>query len=68
MLALIIICGIAVVGYEAIKHFNAENYASQKVYGKKTNFSDFMFSNYPILTGIVIFVAVVLILGAFFST
>lgn len=67
MLALIIIVGIIVVGYEAVKHFNAENYASQKVYGNKTGFFDFMFSRYPVLTGIIIFVAVVIILGTIFN-
>lgn len=67
MLALIIICGVIAVGYVATKHFNAENYASQKVYGEKTNFSDFMFSNYPILTAIAI-ILVILIIAAIINS
>lgn len=61
MLALIIIGVIVAVGYEAIKHFKADNYANQVVNGEKTNFSDFMFSNYPILTVIAIILVLLII-------
>lgn len=67
MLVLIIIGGLLIVGYEAIKHYNAEKYANKKVYGKNTLFIDFIFSNHPILTGIILFIAVALILGAILS-
>lgn len=60
---LILIVGFLLCAREAIKRYKAENYASQKVQGKKIGFIPFMTTNYPIMSIVAVVLGILIVLA-----
>lgn len=60
---LILVVGFLLCAGEAIKRYKAENYASQKVQGKKIGFIPFMTTNYPIMSIVAVVLAILIVLA-----